>query len=341
MAKFNHETSYFYKFSNEEFDVEYDFTNSLASSEDLSSCVVSATDSLGTTVTITKDVSTSNPYCYFTVYEGEAGETYSITIVGTSDSSMIYTNYITCECFGSVTLNANLGDPNANSYVTVKEANDYIRNVSGHTSAWDLLSIEGKKRLLIEATKNVDNFNFIDDRYYDFQALEFPRDTHKKLTGDVATPCTINSFKNTSFTSDTYGAKRSNSDYWKYGSVHITTGTPLYDVRQINTSNISTDVVTMLSNFSATPVSGSDFIAFEPLNYRIKDAQCEQVLNILSNMSSDELQAYGVVADKVKIGDVFIDFKDNSSGSSSSSVGPSSRRLLSQWIQRNKKLYRA
>jgi hypothetical protein len=338
--KMDHTTSYFYKFDNEEFDVEFDFSNSLASGETLSSTAVSATDSNGTTVTITKTVTTSTPYCYFTVYEGTAGETYYIKLIGTSSLAMKYTNHITCECFGSVTLNTNLGDPNANSYVTVKEASDYIRNVSGHTSTWDLLSLEGKKRLLIEAAKDVDKFNFIDNKYYNFQALEFPRNTHSRLTGDVATPCTINSFKNTGFTSDTYGTKRSNSNYWKYGSVHITNGTPLYDVRTINTSNITTDVVAMLSNFSATPASGSSFIAFEPLDYRIKDAQCEQVLNILGNMSSDELQAYGAVADKVKIGDVYIDFKDGSSATSQS-IGPSSKKLLSKWIQRSNKLYRA
>ena len=56
------------------------------------------------------------------------------------------------------------------------------------------------------------------------------------IVSNVSTPCTITSFKNTNFTSDTYGAKRSNTNYWKYGTVHITSGTPLYDIRAISTS---------------------------------------------------------------------------------------------------------
>lgn len=340
--KFDHTSSYFYKYSNESFDIRYDFTDSLASGETLSSCTVVITDSLGvdTTSAMIDNESTSSPYHDFTIQAGTAGETYQIVLTGTSDGGLLYSGTINCEVYGTITLNANLGDPSANSYVTLQEANNYIRNVRGHSSTWDLLSVEGKKRLLIEAARDVDRLNFIGEKYYDFQALEFPRDDHEKVQGTCASPITIISFANTNLSRTTYGKTRSNDDSWKYGSVHITNGTPLNDIRMINTSVVSTDVITMVTNFTATPNTSTSFIAFEPLDKEIKDAQCEQALFIIDNTSSDELTAYGLIANEVEIGDVRVKFND---GMSDKKTGhsPSAKHLLSKWINRILRVYRS
>lgn len=344
MAKFNHLNSYFYMYENEKFDVEYDFTNILATGETLSSCTVVMTDEDGTDVTSTMvaNNSTSTPYHYFQIHSTNADATYQIVLTGTSSSANKYIARITVESFGSTTLNAKLGDPNANSYVTISEANDYIRNARGHNNSWDTLSIEGKKRLLMESTRDIDKFNFVGNKYYEFQSLEFPRNDHDVLTGDVATPVTNTSFKNTSFTSDTYGDKRNNTDYWKYGSVHITVGTPLYDVRRISASNISTDVITVSEAFTATPNTSTDFIAFEPLSKQIKDAQCEQALYILENSGSDSLQTYSSAgAERVKIGDVEVEFTEGASGGGyKPNVSSAAKNLLSTFVAKTKSVYR-
>lgn len=339
--KLDHSVSHFYIYEDEEFGIEYDFTNSLASGETLSSCTIAMYNEDGTDVSSStiSNKSISSPDCTFTISNCTAGNTYEIKLSGTSSSSNIYIGRITCECFGSITLNAKLGDPDANSYVTIEEANSYIRNARGHTDTWDTLSVEGKKRLLIEAAREIDKFNFIGEKYYDFQALQFPRDDHDTLTGDVATPITNTSFKNTSFTSDTYGAKRNNTNYWKYGSIHITAATPLGDTRLISGSNTTTDVVTISEAFTATPTTNTDFIAFEPLDTEIKNAQCEQALFILDSIGNETVTSYGSYAKSVRIGDVTVNFKDGVAGSRSS-VSNKSKILLSKWIKRHRRVYR-
>lgn len=340
--KFDHTSSYFYKYANESFDIRYDFTDSLASGETLSSCTVVITDSLGvdTTSSMIANESTASPYHDFTIQAGTSGETYQIVLTGTSDGGMLYSGTINCEVYGTITLNAKLGDPEANSYVTLQEANNYIRNVRGHSSTWDLLSTEGKKRLLIEAAREMDRLNFIGSKYYDFQAMEFPRDDHEKVQGTVASPITINSFANTNLSRSTYGKRRSNADAWKYGSVHITNGTPLYDIRMVNTFSVVTDVVTMVNDFTATPSSSARFIAFEPLDQEIKDAQCEQALFIIDNTSSDDLAAYGIIAKEVEIGDVRVNFRDSMSDMRQGH-SPSAKRLLSKWVNKILRVYRS
>jgi len=340
--QFDHTDGYFHALEDEVTPVIYNFTNKLASGDTLASpCNVTALDEYGSdkSASIITATAISSPNCSFAVQNTNAGNTYEITIKSSSSSNYTYIGKVICESYGSVTLNANIADPNANSYITLKEANDYIKNVRGNSTIWDKLSIEGKKRLLIEAAREIDKLNFIDNKYYDNQAMQFPRNSHNVLSGDVSTPCTVNSFKNTSFSNSAYGSDRSNSNFWKYGTVHITTGTPLYDIRTVNTSNITTDVITTLTDFSATPANGSDFVAFEPLNQKVKDAQCEQALNIINNANIEKLQSYGVNAKSVSIGDVSVNFKDNSS--SSSVVTPKAKSLLAQWVQRHRRVLRA
>ena len=340
MAKFNHETSYFYKFSDEKFDIEFDFTDSFATGETLSSCDVTAVNSLGEDVSssMITNKTVSSPDCYFTVQDGTAGETYQIKVQGTSSTGKVYTSYITCEVFDSVTLNANLGDSTANSYVTVAEANEYIRNVRGHSSLWDTLSMEGKKRVLIEAARIIDSLNFIDKKYYDSQALEFPRNTHTTVTGNAATPFSKNSFTNSGLYSTTYNEKPDN--YYKYGTCHITAGTPLGDIRLIQSSDSSNGKITMFTDFTATPNANTKFIVFEPLYKSIKNAQCEQAIQLVESKGGGTLYNYKMLgAESVRIGDVRVDF--DSSESSNAVVAPKSRELLSGWTRKRVKYLRA
>lgn len=341
--KFNHDSDYFYKQVESSFDVEWDFTLDLSTGDTLASCTVTITDSNGDdqTVAMISNKTVATPDVTFTVSAGSANETYQIKIVGTSANSKIYTHYIVCEVFGDLTLNSKLGAPNADSYVVLKEANSYIRNKYGHTNKWDTLDVNGKKRVLIQACKDLNRFNFINPPYYDNQALAFPDDDHKTISGDCATPVTINSFKSTKFTSDTYGGRKSNVDYWKYGAVHMTTATPINDVRVIDTSNITTDVITTLSDFSATPTVNTNFKAFEPLDLDIKHAQIEQVLYILGNAGEETLYNYRTAgADEVSIGDVRVRFGKGASAIKTP-ISPVARKMLSKYIRKYKRVGRA
>ena len=341
MAKMENLNDYIWKFKNEYYSIRYSFVNDLSTGETLASCTASIWDSSGNnkTASMLGVPSVSTPAATFSVTGGTTGETYEIKLVGISSGSLKYIHKIICEVFDSISLNTKLGDPAANSYVTLPEANTYVRNVLGHPNKWDTLSVEGRKRLLIEACRDIDRFNFLGVRYYDNQILEFPRNDHDTITGNCGTPLTNTGFKHANFTSDTYGSYKSNTNYWKYGAVHITLATPLNDIRVIGGNNITTNVVTVASAFTATPTTNTTFIAFEPLDTKIKSAQCHQALYILENSGGDTLQNYkDSGANYVKIGDTEVRFKEGLS--SRSSISQEARKLLSPWIRKDKKVLR-
>lgn len=330
--EYEHDTSYFYKKAGEIFDVTQKFVNDLGSGETLSSATATVIDSSGVdrTTSLINSVSNSATNVTVSVKNGVAGETYQIKIAGVSSVYEIFTYYITCEVFGEIGLNTVLGDSKANSYVTVKEANDYIRNKYGHPNKWDAVSIEGKKRLLIEATKIIDRYNFIKPKYYDSQSLSFPLSTHEIITGNCATPITITSFKNVNLKSSTYG--KYPTSYWKTGAVHITSGTPIYDTRVIASSNVVTGSITTTDSFSATPTTNSSFIVFAPLFKEVKDAQCEQALFLIDSPGGDTIQNYtNAGAKEVEIGDVRVVF--GSEGALKTNISPIAKKLLSRWLR--------
>ena len=332
--KYDHEIDYFSKFKDEKFDKIYSFTDDLESGATLSTCTATVFDSSNSDVTSDLIASTTVTATNITIgfQGGIEGETYQAKLAGVSSGSHVYIHYVTLEVFGSITLNTKLGDINSNSYVTLKEANDYIRNKYGHDSNWDTLSTEGKKRILIEATKDLGNFNFIKGKYYSGQALPFPMSDHAVITGNCGTPLTTNSFRHTSLYSSSYGKYPTN--YWKYGTVHITSATPLRDTRNISLSNVANGSVTVSSNLSATPTTNTQFTIFEPLYQQVKDAQCEHGLFLVDNAGSDDLYTYKEVADEVQIGDVRVRFKSGNTQSGKMPISPKAKNLLTEWIKR-------
>jgi len=337
--KMDHTVSYFSKYPNEKFGIEYDFTNDLDTSETLTACTATITDSSGNDYTtgMISSRSTSTPKVTFTIASGIADTSYQIKLAGTTSNSNVLVHYITCEVFGPVTLTAYVAGPSSNSYVTLEEANDYIRNKRGHDNVWDTLSDEGKKRILIEATREIDIFNFNGERYYEMQALSFPRDDHEVEDGNCSV-CTTTSFRDAELYDTTYGKKWDN--YWKYGSVHITSGTPVNEIRNISLSNNTNGSITVDTAFSSSPTTNSEYIVFAPIDDNVKNAQCEQVLYIVDNSNIETLQNYNSLgAEEVKIGDTRIRFKKGS-GVSKSTVAPLAKKLLSRWIRQSIRLGR-
>ena len=78
----------------------------------------------------------------------------------------------------AATINATVKDANANSYVTLTEANTYFETVPD-SSTWDNKTDDQKKRSLISATRWIDSFVFYGDRCDDGQALKFPRNNYQ------------------------------------------------------------------------------------------------------------------------------------------------------------------
>ena len=78
----------------------------------------------------------------------------------------------------AATINATVRGENANSYVTLTEANSYFETVPDSTT-WDNKTVDQKNRALIAATRWIDSFVFYGDRCDDGQALKFPRNNYQ------------------------------------------------------------------------------------------------------------------------------------------------------------------
>ena len=130
------------------------------------------------------------------------------------------------------------------------------------------------------------------------------------------------------------------ANYWKYGTVHITSGTPTNAVENIATSNVTTGSIILETDFTATPTSNTQFKIFAPIKRKIKDAQCEQALFIVENKQISTVQDYkNLGAEEVRIGDVSVRFREGST--SKLSISSTAKKLMSRWIRRHKRIQRA
>ena len=78
----------------------------------------------------------------------------------------------------AATIVATIKGENANSYVTLSEANDYF-DTSPDSSTWTNKTDDQKKRSLISAARWIDTLVFYGDRCDDGQALKFPRNNYQ------------------------------------------------------------------------------------------------------------------------------------------------------------------
>ena len=78
----------------------------------------------------------------------------------------------------AATIDATIKGANANSFVTLDEANNYFATVPD-SSTWDDKTVDQKKRALISATRWIDSFVYYGNRCDDGQALKFPRNNYQ------------------------------------------------------------------------------------------------------------------------------------------------------------------
>ena len=87
----------------------------------------------------------------------------------------------------AATIDATLSGANANSYVTLAEADAYFETVPDATT-WDNKLDDARNRALIAATRWIDSFVYFGDRCDHGQALKFPRNNYQ--VDDVELACT-------------------------------------------------------------------------------------------------------------------------------------------------------
>jgi len=91
----------------------------------------------------------------------------------------------------AITLDATVGGANANTYITLDDANAIIEGfvLSDDNAAWDNSTTDNKNRALFTAAQRIDREKFLGARVADTQALEWPRsgvrkpDTYTNLYG--------------------------------------------------------------------------------------------------------------------------------------------------------------
>ena len=76
----------------------------------------------------------------------------------------------------AISLDATVGGANANTYITLNDANSFIEGLvlSDDAAAWDGSSNDNKNRALFTAAQRIDREKFLGARVSDTQALEWP-----------------------------------------------------------------------------------------------------------------------------------------------------------------------
>lgn len=90
----------------------------------------------------------------------------------------------------ALTVENGAGKPDAESYASVTEADDYVDMWSGD-QAWTDASTTDKERALRKGTRFVDTHRFLGHRLTDAQALDWPRDEVGIVDGQYVHPGTI------------------------------------------------------------------------------------------------------------------------------------------------------
>lgn len=228
-----------------------------------------------------------------------------------------------------MSINFKLGDPDQNSYIAVSQAEEYF-DTRYLSTAWENLNTTEKEKLLIGAARDFENFNYIEDQYYDTQGLSFPLSTHEVITGNCASPITNSSFYHSNLKSTSYNVMPTN--YWKYGTIHMTSATLEGETRSIASS--LDGIVYTASSFTSTPTENTSFVVFAPVDKDIRNAQCEQAFFTLKNSNLEVITGYkSLGAENVRIGDASVNF---SSGATNKTllISPNAKRLLGRWISR-------
>lgn len=324
-------------------EIGFDVRNDIDTTDTVSAVTASCFDENGTEVGSThiNTTSVTSPIAYVIFQNGVAGKSYELKYKITTSAGRVILRRVSIDIFGNVNLNPKLGDAGANTYVNLKEANDYIKSNFYHPNQWDNLTFEGRKRLLIHAAKDIDALNYKNGPYFESQPLVFPRDDHEVYTGN-ASAGTTTTFRGTNLYSSAYNKIPDN--YFKYGTVHIKTGghprTTRYIASSLATPSGGYGQITVSSAFSSSVVASDNYVVFKPIDREVKEAQCEQAMWIVENKfyRYPDYQGVGIV--DMTTADLRVTFSDPK-GNIPSKVSPKARRLLGRYMRKTIRTGRA
>ena len=189
-------------------------------------------------------------------------------------------------------LNTIPADKEADSYISVAEADTYFSDFYYGDTVWSAASTALKEQALKMATKIIDRFRFFHTKFDNEQRLEHPR-------------CNIETASSTPSVGDTTHLTapimanliQYPDDYWNYGCIKIIYGTNRFEKRQVKDFIRATGQFEVMSAFTSAIDNTSQFQVIKQIPREIKHAQAELALWIIkgSNKGSRAaLQAEGV-----------------------------------------------
>lgn len=224
--------------------------------------------------------------------------------------------------------------PEANSYLSVTEADELMENRLGMYDEWNALDEDKKDRLLRIATTQIDSLRFHYDLHYpipadyrDKQALKFPRTNSKRATGKADSV-------STNYLIDTNRKNRSDEpdDFWKGGALVIYEGAGKGKTYDVTAFELSTGKITIEGTFSPAIDTTSYYKVIQKIPTEVKLATLEQALYLLNGGGERaKMQAEGVKS--YSIGDLSETFGDGGYGGSLP-ISTEARGYLSKLISR-------
>lgn len=228
-----------------------------------------------------------------------------------------------------VIFNAIAAHPQANSYISLEEANQYFEN-RDNSANWTAATDDQKRQALIEGTRRVDANRFKDEPLKSWQALEFPRvgGRYARVESTSVDSATVNTIVDASLQNVVYMP----DDFWKYGTVaFLSRGQSNFmGLYQVSGFVASTGIITVSQNFAVVPSVSDGYQLIREIPREIKYATCETAIAVIED-------AVNVIADpnvkRQQLGDESIEYFDKSSrGISIPSVA---RQMISPYVSRS------
>lgn len=202
-------------------------------------------------------------------------------------------------------LNAIPTHPEANSYLSLTEANALMENRSSMLSEWSALTDAQKEKALVIATRQIDTLRFFHDPIYrtpqDYrnkQALKFPRTNTRQYSGKVDSVST-----NYFIDADLANRQDLPDDFYNGGAVIIYSGTGKGKTYGVLDFEMATGKVIIDGTFDPALDTTSWYRLIEAVPVEVKYACLEQALYLLNGGGERaKLQAEGV--ESYSIGDL-------------------------------------
>ncbi|MCK9461593.1 MAG: hypothetical protein M0R80_18345 [Proteobacteria bacterium] len=191
-----------------------------------------------------------------------------------------------------IELNTIPTDRNANSYVSLAEANEYFSDFYYGDTVWSGATDTDKKSVLKMAMRIIDRFRFHGEKFDDLQVLKFPRSE-----SDIASGTASSGGVDHIICSSLANRIEFPDDIFKYGGIEVLSGTNKWEKRQISGFVRSTGRINFLTNFSVACDDTTSFRIIDQVPLKVKHAQCEIAKWILEGKNTSsrlQLQAEGV-----------------------------------------------